>query len=62
MNKNWSDDPRICFKHFDVVGDLVVACMAESNLIKELNEKFEDEIEQNFFHTFVTSLFENLFV
>ncbi len=37
MNKNWPNDPRIgCFKHFDVVGDLVGACMVESNLIEEL--------------------------
>jgi hypothetical protein len=47
VNKNWYDDPRIrCFKHFDVVGDLVGACMAKSNLIKELDEKFEGAIEQ----------------
>ncbi len=46
MNKNWSNDPRIRrFKHFDVVVDLVGACMIESNLIKELDSKFEGEIE-----------------
>jgi hypothetical protein len=50
VKKNWSNDPRIrCFKHFDVVGDLVSAWMTQSNLIKELDEEFEVEIEQKKF-------------
>ncbi len=50
MNKNWPNDQRIkCFKHFDVVDDLVGACMTKSNLIKELDVEFKGEIEQEEF-------------
>lgn len=38
VNKNLPNNPRVgCFKPSDLVG----ACKVESNLIKELEEKFE---------------------
>jgi hypothetical protein len=42
----WPIDPRVgCFKPFN----LVSACKTKSNLLKELDVEFEDEIEQEEF-------------
>ncbi len=41
-NNNQHDDPRVgCFKPFDLVG----ACKVELNLTKELEAKFEEEVD-----------------
>jgi len=61
--QNWPNDPRIeCFKHFDVLGDLVGACMTKSNLVEELDAKFKGEIEQEEFSNLCDFLVWKLFV